>query len=916
MHRDTLLGILRGSQGQKVVVCTSTREAAVALNRLLSLENVYSLLIHDRLPMAKISEVQREWMGEYARIQTPILVVQDSVLWLAKIRDATVLVHYDIPASSKTSFGFRYSCLASYMQSFRAKDNISLPSGGPVAHMILSSNERNASVRLVEFLTKCGSSVPGELMELAAQEEAKKSSNAEVALCPNLKAFGHCEQPAGEKSCSYRHRILPAADHSPVWSDLPSEGNVQIVVTRVVSASCFYAWILQQWDTPSGSTTVTNLEVELQEAMLSLNEHLSHSENCARLKEEAVPIIGQVYALEVSVKRFERVLVTSLVPGELAPPYATVSHIDYGGESTVATVRLIELPQRLAQLRPFAVEVYCCRIQPQDRDISWTYQADLLTYNHYSRKELFGKVVLRLGNTLWLDPLVMRERLPSVNVEVTFGNVRSTLITEGLACTNENHMKTLHKMAVDAGITVPPLPPGKKERNEIDSADAATVSRHCSSYLNSTDFCHVYLWTVVSPSQFYVQTLEFNSCLEQLENDIQRAVERQQVGKLKAVHIGVCCLARYSNDRWYRGEVLKIHDDKAVDIFFPDYGDTETYSRDQLLEPASWMMLLPYQGISCSLAGIGPQTEEWSPTAQSLLEDFGYNDEDMNRVLCLRVASKRAGTHPGNNHYEVFLFDGCHDGRISIGDLLVEKGIAVRTKLPELEFDVDRPHVSLFEQNVAGPSNDSDDDEDDDPAISQCRKNLEEHVYKVFSDVRDQVLAPATAEIMEEMALSTGNLECGDTACSSQVQGVCGPSTQFNQDARKKTASENSMGKKKSQECSLKDIPTLESIFKTPSSHQAKISWWQDDRFVYVDILVAKAQNYNFSVSTTSLLCRVYTAEHEYLVHEPLFAAILPEKVRLVKKAECLKITLEKAQSKIYWDFLTGHRRKAMNVLK
>lgn len=910
MHQGILLDILEGNKSQRVVICTSTRETAIALNRLLSLACVYSLLLHDQLPMARISEVSREWMGENTRIQTPVLVVQDNVLCLAKIRDATVLVHYDMPTISKSTFGFRYSCLASNMRSFRAKDNISLPAEGPVAHMILSSNNSKPSLQLVEFLTKCGSSVPDKLVELAAQKQSEVSTNAEVALCPNLKAFGHCEQPAGEKRCCYRHRILPPVDDSPVWSDLPSEGQVLIVVIRVISASHFYAWILQEWNTPSGSPTGTKAEVkehvELQEAMLALNDYLSQSRNCIHLGEKAVPNVGQVYALEVSIGHFRRVLVTSLVPGESAPGRVTVSHIDYGDQSTVATTRLVELPQRFSELRPFLVEVYCCGIQPQDRDISWTCQADLKTYNCFSRKELCGKVMLRLGNTLWMHPLVMREKLAFVSAEVTLGSVSRTLIKEGLACTNENHLKSLRAMAADAGISVPLLPAGKGERSDNDSDDAI-VNNLCSSYLDSRDFNHVYLWKVISPSHFYVQTLKLSSCLDQLENDIQKAVERQQVGKLRAVRIGVCCLARYSNGRWYRGEVLKIHDDKVVDIFFSDYGDTETCSRDELLEPAPWMMLLPYQGISCCLAGIGPQAEEWSPTAQSLLEDFGYDDSDVNRILCLRVARKRAGTRPGNNHYEVFLFDVCHGGRTSIGDLLVEKGLAVRTQLPELDFDIDVPHVASFQQNVCGPSNDTDDSDSDD---SECKRNLEEHMYKVFSEICDQLLAPATAKVMEELPFSSDMSECD----LSQGQSVDAPSAQFHQHASKETAPERSTVQKKSEDRIAKDIPTLESVFKTPSSRQAPISWWQDDCFVHVDILVASAEAYECHVSATSLVCRVYTAELEYLVHEQLFAAILPKKAQLVMKTQCLNVTLEKAQSKLYWDFLTGYRRKSSHI--
>ncbi|KAH7961587.1 hypothetical protein HPB52_010704 [Rhipicephalus sanguineus] len=446
-QNDALLKIVKANIGRKVVVCAAGRETAIAAHHLLVSQDLYSLLLHDELPGAKISEVSSEWTSEHAKVDMPILVIQDKVLPLTNIRDAAVLVHYDIPELSQFNFGFRYSCIADHMRSFR---------------------------------------------------DEQVSSSAEQPLCPNLKAFGRCERQSSESHCSYRHHILPKADHAPCWSYLPSQGSVRISITKVTSASHFYAQILQQRNMPSGSANGNKLEMkdnlELQEAMSLLSEYFSNVENRVPLDEKATPTVGQVYGLEASADQFERVLVTSATSSTPAPASVTVTHLDYGGQSTVSTTRLFPLPPRLAMIRPLAVEVYCCGMQPPDNDLSWTFQADFRAHNLFFRKELVGEIVLRLGNTLWLDGLVFQEKLS-----------------------------------------------------------------------------------------------------------------------------------------WYRGEVQEILNDEEVVVSFHDYGDSETCRLNDLLEPLPWMMLLPYQALLCSLAGLGPTLEEWSPKAQCVLEDFGYDDNNFNR---------------------------------------------------------------------------------------------------------------------------------------------------------------------------------------------------------------------------------------------------------------------------------------------
>ncbi|XP_075536771.1 uncharacterized protein LOC142571930 isoform X1 [Dermacentor variabilis] len=1035
-QNDALLKIVKDSVGRKVVVCAAERETAIAVHQLLTSHDLYSLLLHDELPVAKISEVSNEWTSKHPKVDMPILVIQDKVLPLTSIRDATVLVHYDIPKLSEFNFGFRYSCIADHMRSFIDKEDF-YTSEGPVAHMILSSNNRSISVQLVEFLNRLGSNVPDGLVHLAAQEQMRVSSSTELPLCPNLKTIGRCERQSGENRCSYRHQILPGADHSPSWSHLPCQGNVRIAIMKVTSASHFYAQILQQWDVPSASTNENEPEVkenwELQEVMSLLREH-SRPKKRVPLDEKAIPTVGQVYGLEAGADQFERVRVTSVSVSTTAPASVTVMHLDCGGQSTVSATRLFHLPPRLAMIRPLAVEVYCCNVQPPDNDLSWTFQADFKVHSLFFRKELVGKIVLRLGNTLWLEPLVLREKLRLVDAQVALQNVRSTLIKEGFACANPTHMDPLRKMAADAGVTVPPLFAETEGQSNIRNVMDTTVNKPCTTYLDTRDYNHVFLWKATSPSHFYVQPCRFNKCLDDLEKNIENAVQRQKLKKLKPVHVGALCIAHCSNNSWYRGEVQKILNDEEVVVFFHDYGDSEICRLNELLEPLSWMMQLPYQALLCSLAGIGPTSQEWSPKAQCVLEDFGYDNNNFNRVLCLRVARKIAGDQPGTSSYEVFLFDSCSSGRIGASDLLIIQKLAVPTELPQLNFDISLPHESEVRKDEALPQSESDDD--DEWVTSDCKKRLGEHLFTVSAKFCDQVLAPvaneqetdchgnytaatdllvqdpshdsdtlehidgvcpskaipavsAVSEACNEIVLGHENSEClskaippastqghdgsafenGECVCLSKTRSaaaqlidhpelggsalsLCLPTLTSaandqpewphrHDDALKQRDTtclssarstdvvppklhkcidkKNVAKKKKATKVSWQDalktgLQTLDSQFKTASSYQPTVLWWQDRNFVHVDIPVMNVTDYKLNLTATALCLRITTTERDFLVHEKLFAAIEPSQTSLTKKEKSLTVNLKKAKAELKWKFLTRHKRKMPHI--
>lgn len=895
---SALLGVLHGNLGCKVVVCIEEKERAVAVHQLIQLSGVRSLVLHEGLSRRDMSELVAKWAAQKT---SSVLVVQDSVLPMSGVRDAAVLIQYNVPRTSEPIFGFRYSCIAEHMPMFRTEEATDTPAVKPVVHLLLSKDNSPSSPEMVELLERFASPIPDGLKQLAEEEEQRRQVSSELALCPRLKAFGRC----GRRQCSFRHQIVPEVDHPPCWSHLPSGGEVRILVTRVIDASHFYAWILQERPLAKNGSAgyedkpAVRKNQELQEAMTLLNEYFGEKGNYRMLNpEETRPEVGQVYGLEVSTGRFQRVLVSS-VEGT-GDPKVTVTHMDYGGQSCVPASRLLYLPELLTRLGPFAVEVYCCRLQPWDGDLEWPLQASTAAHRLFVRKELVGKVVLRLGKVLWLDPLMIPQRMAQLGMQMSAEHVRSALLDCGLAQANADHVESVRRIAKEAGLPVPQLLTESASEGAHDGTTG--VAQPSSAFLETTGYRHVFLCCVESPSCFYVRQVQFSSCLETLEDDIEQAVQEGRAKPLRSVREGQACLARFeTTDRWYRAQVREVlNEGQEAEVFFPDYGDTDRFSTDQLRTVLPWMMTLPYQAVRCSLAGVRPETEDgWGPTAWSTLEDFGYDEANNNRPLCLRVARQTRDGQCGGSSYEVFLFDTCKPGRVSAADWLIQRGLAVARELPALDFDWTVPHTPLLEGEASGET----ESEDEITATElECQQQMEEQMSRIFGVYNRFVLGrvlglPIEASGTERAAKSSHSAEVYPEKCQHPTSEGSSEVERTAQDKQETTPRE--------------EVPTLSTWWFDPGdSPRAPVSWWQDEKFVHVTVRIPDGASFEMEINASVISLRAWVGEEESVLCEWLFAPVNPEKTKLVRRPEGVKVTLEKACTSLTWDFLTLQHKK------
>uniref|UniRef100_A0A663MNG3 Tudor domain containing 6 n=1 Tax=Athene cunicularia TaxID=194338 RepID=A0A663MNG3_ATHCN len=120
----------------------------------------------------------------------------------------------------------------------------------------------------------------------------------------------------------------------------------------------------------------------------------------------------------------------------------------------------------------------------------------------------------------------------------------------------------------------------------------------------------VFITHVEDPWTFYCQLERCADVLSQLMDNIDRLSEKMT--SLKTLRkSGSLCLARYTDNRWYRGLLTKTKPN--MEVFFVDFGNTETIEKDHLLplpNDACDILLLPMQAIRCSLSDISNVPKE------------------------------------------------------------------------------------------------------------------------------------------------------------------------------------------------------------------------------------------------------------------------------------------------------------------
>ncbi|NWU64316.1 TDRD1 protein, partial [Pterocles burchelli] len=188
---------------------------------------------------------------------------------------------------------------------------------------------------------------------------------------------------------------------------------------------------------------------------------------------------------------------------------------------------------------------------------------------------------------------------------------------------------------------------------------------------------HVCVTTVVSLDLFYALSSLFffvdQEKLQKLWIDLQGYCRSLKNRTFKP-KVGEACCAKFSGDgRWYRALVLNACQ-SAVKVLYVDHGNTETLPVSELLPITDSYLKLPFQTITCSLAGI--EKAEWSSLLLDKFKEMVLNE-------CITVTVKGIN---GNVHL-VMVEKLCENGNVNVADKLVMEGLVSSCRAEDLHIE-------------------------------------------------------------------------------------------------------------------------------------------------------------------------------------------------------------------------------------
>jgi len=131
----------------------------------------------------------------------------------------------------------------------------------------------------------------------------------------------------------------------------------------------------------------------------------------------------------------------------------------------------------------------------------------------------------------------------------------------------------------------------------------------------------VFVTHITSPGRFAVQMADYDraSKIASLQNDMNSHYSTTTYPPYQPALHQMCAAQFLADDSWYRACIEKIVDNK-VDVYYPDYGNSETLdvSRLRPLEPQ--FTSLPFAAVTCGLASVTTQGE-WSQEALDLFRE-------------------------------------------------------------------------------------------------------------------------------------------------------------------------------------------------------------------------------------------------------------------------------------------------------
>ncbi|XP_041967032.1 putative ATP-dependent RNA helicase TDRD12 isoform X2 [Alosa sapidissima] len=446
------------SAPEKTLVITSSIDELEQVFEAVVNSSALALKAHEGLTH-QFDFVMERWSKAIGAGTHIILVTTEKCLKALGVDDATCVVHYGFPTSPKL-FGCRLFSMSANFRVLSDKYHPESSSNPPATNSILLLTEKNARhvSGVLRYLRRTDALLPPELLRFAQGiQMAREEQKAHRPLCGYLKSLGFCRDTG---VCPDRH-ILDKTQDDPKHLET---GLVGVVPLFIKSATVYYGRLVHPDETGFD---------ELSARMAT------HYATGLRWASEVVE--GELYAIQQE-DEYHRVRVVSLPDnGNRLFSCAVVHFLDEGSTQEVKSHQLLLLPPAFHDFPPQAVEIILCGVRPIDNEVDWNPKVTRAISQKIRGKQHQAKVVMCLGNTVWVNPMVRRIPAPLLKTFINEYNVYSEVLSTGMGVANTEHLNML-KQALEAPLGVSdhiafPLSDNHSEKATLDLKELAQVDR-------------------------------------------------------------------------------------------------------------------------------------------------------------------------------------------------------------------------------------------------------------------------------------------------------------------------------------------------------------------------------------------------------------------------------------------------------
>ncbi|XP_056595160.1 putative ATP-dependent RNA helicase TDRD12 [Triplophysa dalaica] len=406
---------------QKTLIITNTIEDTEHVYKAVANTAMFTLKAHEDLT-DKFGFVTDQWRKDIGPGTQVVLVTTNDCLKALGIKDATCVVHYGFPSSPKL-FGSRLFCMSENFRYLSEAERGECSSPAVKSVLLLSEQNARHVCGVLRYLRRAGALLPPALLQFAlGVQHAKEGQKAKRPLCCSLKSFGFCRD---NTACPDRHTISTALDR-PLH---PDSGSVMVLPLYVKTASVYYGRIVRQKE--NVFETLANL----------MKTHYSNARLCA-----VEVVAGELYAVQEE-DLYHRVRVTEILDkGERLFGSVIAFFIDEGRTQEVKSHQLLQLPPQFQDLLEQVVEIILCRAQPIDGEVDWNPKVTRAIGQKIRGKMHQAKVVMCVGNTVWVDPMVHMTRVPGLKTYINEYNVHAEILASGFGVNNPQHLELLKRV--------------------------------------------------------------------------------------------------------------------------------------------------------------------------------------------------------------------------------------------------------------------------------------------------------------------------------------------------------------------------------------------------------------------------------------------------------------------------------------